>query len=174
MFQSEKCVYPWIPLNLIFAARFLNVILEFWGLLSSPHRDPLWTDTCTYVHMYIVHSSVYDRILGGDRRVRFIYIIMRRLLCCYDVVNSLKTQNFVGLKYRPHCYMFRRSLSSSDAPRSKTQFRLFEKMFLQYSALMQRYRGTLDPSVPELGELLKVTYFIYFQHVSSRRFYFVF
>ena len=125
-------------------------------------------------YMYIVHSSVYDRILGGDRRVRFIYIIMRRLLCCYDVVNSLKTQNFVGLNYRPHCYMFRRSLSSSDAPRSKTQFRLFEKMFLQYSALMQRYRGTLDPSVPELGELLKVTYFIYFQHVSSRRFYFVF
>ena len=49
-----------------------------------------------------------------------------------------------------------RSLCSDRQSRSKTQFRLFEKMFLQYSALIQRYRGTRDPSVPELSELLKV------------------
>ena len=49
-----------------------------------------------------------------------------------------------------------RSLCSDRQSRSKTQFRLFEKMFLQYSGLIQRYRGIRDPSVPELSELLKV------------------
>lgn len=49
-----------------------------------------------------------------------------------------------------------RSLCSDRQSRSKTQFRLFEKMFLQYSVLIQRYQGARDPTVPELSELLKV------------------